>query len=51
MRSLKSSSDAVGLPNIARITDTVAANGDSRAVGVLLLWADLADDQGVGDLI
>ena len=29
----------------------VAADGDSRAVGVFLLWADLADDQGAGDLL
>ena len=29
----------------------VAANGDLRAVGVFLLWADLADDQCVGDLL
>ena len=29
----------------------VAADGDSHAVGVLLLWADLTDNQGVGDLL
>ena len=28
----------------------VAADGDSRAVGVLLLWDNLADNQGVGDI-
>ena len=28
----------------------VAADGDLRAVGVLLLRADLAEDRGVGDL-
>ena len=29
----------------------VDADGYSRAVGVLLLWADLADNRGVGDLL
>ena len=29
----------------------VAADGDSRAVGVFILWADLADDRGVGDFL
>ena len=29
----------------------VAADGDLRVVGVFLLWVDLADDQGVGDLL
>ena len=29
----------------------VAADGYSRAVGVFLLWADLADDQCAGDLL
>ena len=28
----------------------VAPDGYLRAVGVLFLWADLADDRGVGDL-
>ena len=28
----------------------VAADGDLCVVGVFLLWVDLADDQGVGDL-
>ena len=28
----------------------VAADGDSRAVGVLLLWADLSYNRGVGDI-
>ena len=39
-----------GCANIARIADAVAADVDSRAVGVLLLWVDLADNQGVGDI-
>ena len=29
----------------------VAVDGDSRAVGVFLFWADLVDDQGVGDIL
>ena len=28
----------------------VAADGDLHEVGVLLLWAYLADDRGVGDI-
>ena len=36
--------------NISRIADEVAADGDSCAVGVLLLWEDFTDDQGVCDL-
>ena len=29
----------------------VASDGDLHAVGVLLLWADLADDRVVGDIL
>jgi hypothetical protein len=37
--------------NIARIADSVAANGDSGAVRVILFRTNLADDHGVADLL
>ena len=30
--------------------DVISADGDARAVGIILLWADLANHFGVSDL-
>ncbi len=37
--------------NITRIADSVAANGDTGAVRVILFRRNLADDHGVADLL
>ena len=47
--SLASSSDAVGVPTLPGKGNTVAADGDARAVGIAILWADLANHFGVSD--
>ena len=44
--SLASSSDAVWGADIAGKGDAIAADGDARAVGISLLWADLANHFG-----
>ena len=47
--SLASSRDAVGVPMSPGKGDTISADGDARAVGIALLWEDLANYFGVSD--
>ena len=35
--------------NVARKGDAISSDGDARAVGIALLWADLANHFGVSD--
>ena len=37
--------------NFARKGDAISADGDARAVGIALLWADLVNHFGVSDLL
>ena len=37
--------------NIARVADPVATDSDTGAVGVILLWANLADHHGMADFL
>ena len=47
--SLASSRDAVGGADVAGKGDAISSNGDARAVGITLLWADLTNHFGVSD--
>ena len=35
--------------NVSRKSDVISSNGDARAVGIALLWADLTHHFGVSD--
>ena len=35
--------------DVSRKGDTISSNGDARAVGIALLWADLANHFGISD--